>query len=463
MTTIHNASEAAVAKHPNDYYYRPGMPLRNAPARAVPTDTWFEMRQRLFSRWIDVKPIPEMTDKLHLLTDHLWQGDELCDAAVQLGKSIGPGRLREAFERALEEGVDTEGTPDEIVALLTDMERVPDWFDEEAYERGRLLMVDCSIAGKMGGQLVNTIMTAFGEAVGSATGSTGRFQRDPYRRNFETNAFFQTIPLPDALDRNSKTFKTTARVRLMHGQIRAALRAKWGPEVYAVHGDTISNTDMNLGVPAYATINLLIDDQLGRRASRQDLDDVTMFWSYHAFRFGISERIIPSNAQEAIEQFDWTLATYGDASNEWGQTLAEGLVTMLGELVSSSDSKLANLVGRRAVLPLIQGFIVDIGREPVGYLTAGSIGTSRASLNLYSSVFRVVANVGVRLLAVQDRLPGRHQRMVKRAEAGDPFTNMSATLLSQLASKNGVNKATFRGHDSTDASSLGAKKVRQSK
>jgi len=457
MTAIRAASETAAAKHPNDYYYRPGMPLREAPARALPTDTWYEMRKRLFSRWIDVKPVPQMTDKLNLLADHLWQGDELCDSVVALGREIGPGRLREAFEKAVEHGTDAGDIPEEIVALLTDMERTPDWFDPEAYERGRLLMVDCSIVGKFGGQLVNVIMTAYGEAVGSATGATGRFQKDPYRRNLETTAFFQTIPLPDALERNSTTFKTTARVRLMHGQIRAALRKKWGEDVYAVHGDTISNTDMNLGVPAYATINLMLDEQFGRRITARDLDDVTMFWSYHAFRFGISERLLPRNSREAIEQFDWTLATYGSATNQWGPTLAKGFVDLFGESFTSSDSRVSNFVGRHVILPLVLGFIVDIGRDPVGYLTAGSAGAGRKQLQRYSAVFRVAAHVGVRLIGLGDRLPGRRQRMLKRAENGDSFVNGSLESLKTLSAKHGVNNVTFQGHDSTSSAGLANK------
>lgn len=445
-------------RHPHDHYYKPGMPLRPAPARALPSDTWLPMRKRLFSAWIDVKPVPDMTPKLEVLTDHLWQGDELGDAVVALGKKVGPAQLRDMFEVAVERGVDAvPDAPQELRDLFADMTRLPEWFDAESYERGRLLLIDCSPIGKTGGTLVNVIMTGLGEAVGSATGATARFKRDPYRRNLETAEFFRLIPMPDALSPDSETFKTNARVRFMHCQVRSALRAKWGPEVYARHGDPISNTDMCLGVPAYAAVNLLIDQSFGRTVTERDLDDVTMFWAYHAFRFGIAEAVLPRSGREAVEQYDWTLATYGKADNPWADEVAEAVVSVFMETATVYESALGRFLGRHVLNPLTLGLIVNVGGDPLGYRTAGSIGVPRTTLRLYEAAAKVVGHGLVRLIALGDRKPGREDRIRAKGVNGDPDTNKNIEVLRRLCAKHGVADATFTHHDASTAASVAAR------
>lgn len=456
-TSVAPAENTAASRHPFDYYYRDGMELRPVPARAVPTDDWFAMRRRLFSRWIDVKPVPDETPYTRLLADHMWQGDELMDAVVGLGRRIGPTTLRDQFEQAVEHGIESLlDAPEELSALFDNLTRIPDWLDREAYERGRQLLVDCTPIGKSGGLIVNVIMTAYGEAVGSATGATGRLQRDPYRRQMETSAFFRSIPLPDGLEPYSTSFKMTARVRLMHAQVRAALRAKWGEDHFAQHGNPISNADMALGNAAYAAVNLLIDQSFGRTVTERDLDDVTMFWAYNVFRSGVSETVIPRSGRQAVELFDWCLASYGN-SGPWAEEIAAALVNYSRELFTSSDNALLNSVVDRTLVPVFLGLIANLGKEPVGYGTAAAGGSNRRQLRRYEKMAVVAGNVMVRLAAVRDRMPGRAERMRRNAAEGDPFQNGSHVLLEKLAAKHGHQTATFRSHDHSTAADLSAK------
>ncbi|MFE3099441.1 hypothetical protein [Nocardia tengchongensis] len=59
--------------HPYDYYYRPGMPLRPPPPRAVASDLWFEPRKAMLGAWIDVRREPAETPRTRLMADHLWR------------------------------------------------------------------------------------------------------------------------------------------------------------------------------------------------------------------------------------------------------------------------------------------------------------------------------------------------------------------------------------------------------
>jgi hypothetical protein len=442
------------AQHPNDYYYRPGMPLRPAPPRASPSTDWFEMRKRLFSDWITVREVPIPTRQSQLLNDHLWEGDEAVDAVVGLSRRIGPAVFRDMLDKVLDTGIESlPDAPAELTRLIEDMLRVPDWFDADVYERGRRLLIDCSPIGRMGGTITNVVMTAYGEAVGSATGATGRFQRTPFRRTLETADFFRKVLQEGGLDRNSESFKTTVRVRYMHGQVRAALRAKWGPESFARNGNPISNSDMALGVPSYAAVNLLIDASFGRKFTESDLDAVTMFWGYHAYRFGVSEAIIPKNGIEAVKLFDQTLATYGQPS-EWADELASSLISFTQGAMTSGGSTLAKLVGRKVMFPLYLGMVVNIGQKPVGLRATSFFGRDEKQLRRLEKFAVLWARAIVGRARLRDLIPGREKRMRTRAMQGDPRSEESFRGLQHLAAQHEVHAATFDGHDSSTAASV---------
>ncbi|MET8948271.1 oxygenase MpaB family protein [Streptomyces sp. NPDC004542] len=445
------------AKHPYDYYYRPGMELRPAPPRARYSPEWLHMRRHLFSPWITVRETPEETPLIRRLQDHLWEGDELMDSVVALQRRMGNESFRAVLDTALEHGIEAvDSPPKELEALFEQLCGRPEWFDAEMYERGRVVMANGSPFGKLGGQIVNVIMTAYGEAVSSATGATGRFQRDIYRRQLETSDFFRKVALPDGLDRFSDTFKTTVRVRLMHAQVRQGLRRRWGAEGYAHHGDPISNTDMSLGVPAYGVVNLIIDASLGRRVTMADLAAVNMYWCYTAYRFGVSEQILPRNPIEAIEQFDWILSTYGSGS-QWSEDLARTLLGAVRESFTSTDSTLLNRVLDKTLFPLYCGMIADIGGDPVGYRTAAASGFSRAQLRRYSRRYRTLGGALVRLGGWADARPGRERRMRARAAQGDPFLNTSHRVVEAMAAKQGLLGATFDSHDASRPADFGTK------
>ncbi|MFE3257874.1 hypothetical protein ACFXPS_00910 [Nocardia sp. NPDC059091] len=60
----------ATPSHPCDYYYRPGLPLRPPPPRAVPSELWFRPRKAMLGPWIDVRPEPADTPRARMMADH---------------------------------------------------------------------------------------------------------------------------------------------------------------------------------------------------------------------------------------------------------------------------------------------------------------------------------------------------------------------------------------------------------
>ena len=63
---------------------------------------WFAPRQRLFGQWIEVQDrIPEGSDMVARLKDHLWEADPEMDAVAAMFKRLPTGAGRQMFETAI--------------------------------------------------------------------------------------------------------------------------------------------------------------------------------------------------------------------------------------------------------------------------------------------------------------------------------------------------------------------------
>ncbi|MGW4341009.1 oxygenase MpaB family protein, partial [Rhodococcus koreensis] len=425
------AENDAVERHPYDYFYRPGMELRPAPPRSVPSDDWFALRKRVFSDYIEVLEKPKPTPLTRLLDDHYWQGDELMDNVAVMGRRIGMANFRPMFNQALDEGIDkVKNPPAELVALFEQLDRVPEWLDRDAFERGRQFWVNGTMFGKIGGTLINQVFTTEGEAVSASVGATGRFQRDMDRRMVENLEVMASLARPDAADRFSHTFKTIVRVRLMHTMIRLGLRKKWGEENFAHSGHPISNTDLVTGSPAFGILNQLLDASFGWKVTMRDLDDVNMWWNYLAYLFGVEERILPRNGMESIELFNHILSTHGKASR-WSKDLQDAFAEFTIELATSSDSKATNLFMKKVYLPLYTGLAVEVSGEPLGFRTMAGMGYSEKQMRRQAAVARRLAHAAVPVMSLIDRRPGQQQRWAEYAAEGDPALNAQEKAINE--------------------------------
>ncbi|MGG7100007.1 oxygenase MpaB family protein [Rhodococcus sp. 24CO] len=452
MTDTLDVQGSGLEVHPYDYYYRPGMDLRPAPARVASSPDWFELRKRVLGAWRDVAPQPAMTPLTERLADHFWQGDEFIDPVVKLALATNVGDVRKIIDQALDEGIDAvQHPPREIADLFAHLDRKPDWFDADMYEKGRVALANQTVFGGLGGMLVNVVMTAQGTGVSSATGATGRFVRDFYRRAVETNEFFRAVSRPGSSDRFSDGFKTNVRVRFMHGLVRANLSKRWGPDSYRTHGNPISAADMALGVPAYSTINLLIDNRLGYNHTVADIDAVAMFWSYTAYVFGVPESLIPRNGDEANEMFDFILSTYGRESSRWATELSSTFSKSLVKSYVRQDSVVGRFIGSRLVLPAVAGYFHYVCGSPVSDRVLAQLGYTHRQLKRYSRIAGVGASVAVRTMRLVDSRPGRAARRHNRATKGTPFSNLQAKVSKSQAKAAGISTLDFQGHDSSTA------------
>ena len=442
------------SRHPFDFHHRPGMELRPAPPRIRPSAEWTELRRRLLSSWIDVQSMPVITPQIQLLNDHFWEGDRLMDPVVEMFQRAGSGAGRAMFTQALDHGIESvDEAPPELVALFAQVDRVPDWFDAGSFERGRIALVNGTLFGKFAAFTVNNVITALGEAVSAATGSSGRLVRDPLRRQFETSDFFMRVSKPDTADRYSAGFRNLLLVRLMHAQARRGMRTSWGPEGYAHHGSPISNTDMAFGIPMFGIMQPMYDARLGARLQPRTFDDINMFWGYLAFVMGIAEEIIPRSAQDAVRQMDYMFATLGPGT-QWSEELADALLRYpLEVMVAAVESPTLRRLTRAIGVPLLCGYTQYICGKPLAPAMMKSLAPAQR-LDRLQHLAAGVAHVSVRASQLADRRPGAEARARGRASDGDPFQNLMSGLIARASAKADQSGWTFISHDESTGSNF---------
>ncbi|MFD4406236.1 oxygenase MpaB family protein [Nocardia sp. NPDC058499] len=439
-------------RHRFDYYYRPGMPLRPPPPRISPSGLWFESRKQMLSPWIDVRRVPVETAQARMMADHLWQGDELMDGVVAAFARVGTAVGRQMLDQALAHGIDTVGDPPaELVALFAHLDNPPGWFDPQRWERGRRLWLNASISGKTAMLIQDFMGTFVGAEVASATGATGRYVNDPYRRNLETANWFRSMTVAGALDRWSRTFQDTVRVRLMHAQVRAGLKKAWGADHFARHGNPISNSTMMGAAVTFGLTPLCFDHVHGRRAGTEQLDDVMHYWAGIAHVFGVAPELIPATAVDGMQLVDYMVATAGTAP-AWTARMA-GAATRgfagdgaVARAKVSAASPIAGMMAYYSSDVLVRELLAETPLRNV-------------PLQPWKAATGLVSTVEVRARALGDRLPGAHGRRARRARRDDPMWRWQSRIARAAAVRAGIRDTPYDHHDGSADGQL--RRIRQ--
>ncbi|KAH8809420.1 hypothetical protein F5884DRAFT_753906 [Xylogone sp. PMI_703] len=417
-----------------DYYYQTGDKLRPPPARTLESPEWFQMRKNLFSRYMTVLPTPKSTPLIRKLQDHFWQGDEYMDPVIALGRRTSMGKVRNMVHQALTHGIESvPDVPEEIVRLFEHLDRKPSWFDEDEYERGRVILLGSTMVGRLTTFAMNIVMTALSQAVANAVGSTGQYTntKTVIRRHLETAHFFHRISLPRGSDRFSETFQEIVKVRFMHSQVRYAAKKRWGSKVFAFHGNAISNTDMALGITSFGILNLIFDNIFGRDFTISDLDAAVKHWGYIGYVFGVAEDIIPKSFKEGVEEFDYILSTHGYAP-EWSPKVSDSQLIVLEEATRLISNPSMQCFVSVTAVPLFHGLLYSFGGDELGYRAVIAMTVAKA-LVILSTIFKA--------------LPGNDARMEVSSKRGN---GVGFLVLEKIAKRVGLSSVTFETHDKSD-------------
>lgn len=413
---------------------------------------WYPVRRLLFGHWIKVEDrIPEQNDAIRRLNDHFWEGDVLMDAVAEMFRRLPSGQGRKLFEEALEKGIASlQDPPEELQALFRQLDRVPEWMSLQQIDRGALVAANVTAAGKAAGVFLNTLQTVQGGMVGAVVGATGRMQRDVLQRARESAAFWLHLPEPGGLSRFGQAFKTIVRVRLMHSQARLMLMRKWGDEWVALHGNPIPNAGLVAGIPTFGIVNLMYDAQFGKHYSRQEMEDIHIFWSYIGYVLGAEEEILPRTPEEGIQMLDFALSIVPPPS-QYADELNSVSNLLLDAMLNSFTLPVLDKPVKTMLLQALHGFYFHVGGNFLG-----SRITDTDKPTWVGRAVPKLVKMAVRVSNLDRWIPGRKRRQERNRQQGDPFWLMLSQQFDRLAAKRNDHRHTqFNAHDQSKADEMG--------
>lgn len=253
------------------------------------------------------------TKKMEFYRQLTLMGDPIADAFVARGKAMGFAHARKMLELALEEGIDkVADAPEELIALIRDMETVPDWVDwnliEETGADYRLTVAIFQRYVMRFGFMMTYLngyqglpMLLTGALAGPGAG----------KRMLETNSTFMLMTMPGALRRGGVAFKSAAKVRVMHALVRSNLLAhkeKWNYEIYGMPIPQVDQLGAAMIVPFLLTI---ISKKLKRPLSRSQRGVIERF-RYLGSLMGLHEYFISGEAEKLLEPWAYLFITLND-------------------------------------------------------------------------------------------------------------------------------------------------------
>lgn len=337
-------------------------------------------------------------------------GDPVADALVAEMRSLPPGEGRRLFNQALEHGIDTiDDPPPALRAYFQAIESVPVWVDPAKLALGARTMTRTGILGVYGPLPDIALMGGYlSSKPDKVLVRAGDLYRKAPGRLIETATWWVQISTPGGLDRFADGYKSTARVRLTHAHIRAAMHAQddWNYEEWDHPVNQIHTVGTLILFSVVFTAGLQI---LGFQFSRREREAIFHFWRYMGHLLGVHPELLP--------------ATEGDA---WRITWLEALTEFLPD---EDSEKLAGAM--LAAVPTAHGLRGETRRDrALGWLLSQLHGTySRLALGprnadrlglpdrpVFLPVIGAISAANFALETVRRVVPGATDRAVRRGD-----------------------------------------------
>jgi hypothetical protein len=238
--------------------------------------------------------------RIAMLRAYTMLGDAVADAYAALLPQYGGRRLVAMLEEACAKGVEhVPGAPPELVAFITEMERMPAWLDRSLIELGARKqrntianVAPFAIRGAFFATFMNKYSALPMAITGALTSATAA------RRVKETATFFTTSVLPGALERFGEGFRAAAMVRLMHSLVRFNVLTRRTDWDVRTHGIPIPQVDQ---MPAGLINVFLLASQVlreGRTTFTQEERAVVELSRYRCFLLGLPEELLADTPRE---------------------------------------------------------------------------------------------------------------------------------------------------------------------
>ncbi len=279
------------------------------------------------------------TDMVARFREYTMLGDMTGDAYAALIPKHGFRTLVDMLELACDKGLDAvPDAPKELVALIEEMERIPDWLDMKLVEAGA--RADRNAAANISpfairGAFIATFLNKYSALPMALTGTLSH--ATAARRVKETATFFTTTVLPGALKRFGPGFKAAAMVRLMHSMVRVNVLTRPGMWDANTYGMPIPQLDQ---MPAgLIPIFFLSQDVLkSGRTTFNAVERARVELSrYRCYLLGLPEDLLADTPQEIVKIWYMRSATL---RYEYDDAICGGLLRATMEAELSKDESL---------------------------------------------------------------------------------------------------------------------------
>ena len=224
-------------------------------------------------------------------------GDPAADAAVEVLADVSP-RARESLLTRLLSVAGPHRAPQALRRFRDGLLQVPFWVDDARAARGGAVLLRTGIFGGLVLAFRSLILGYCSPAGNKPLVFSGRLRAQAARRMAETGRFVQAVYLADGLRPGAPGFVATARVRLMHAQVRRLLTAsqRWDTPAW---GTPINQLDMAGTVLLFSLV--LVDGlrRFGFKFSTEEVSDVLHLWRTTGWLMGVREDLLASTEAEA--------------------------------------------------------------------------------------------------------------------------------------------------------------------
>ena len=273
-------------------------------------------------------------------------GDITGDAYAALMPQYGFRPLVDMLRTACDKGLDAvPNAPPELVALIEEMERVPDWLDMEMVERGA--REERNSAANLSpfairGAFIATFLNKYSALPMALTGTLSH--ATAARRVKETATFFTTTILPGALQRYGPGFHAAAMVRLMHSMVRVNVLSRpgmWDEKTYGVPIPQLDQMPAGL-IPIYFLSNDVLKS--GRKSFTPAERARVELARYRCYLLGLPEDLLADTPEEIVRIWLTRSATL---RHEYDDNICGGLLRATMEAELSTDRSLSGRAFRR--------------------------------------------------------------------------------------------------------------------
>jgi len=298
------------------------------------------------------------TELVARIREYSMLGDITGDAYAALIPQYGFRRLVDMLIEACDKGVEVvEGAPAELVALIAEMERIPDWLDMRLVEQGA--KAERNSAANISpfairGAFIATFLNKYSALPMALTGTLSH--ATAAKRVKETATFFTTTVLPGALKRFGPGFKAAAMVRLMHSMVRVNVLSRpgmWDSKVYGIPIPQLDQMPAGL-IPIYFMSEKVLGQ--GRTTFTPEERAKVELARYRCYLLGLPEDLLADNPTDIVRIWCTRSATL---RYEYDDAICGGLLRATMEAELSKDRSLPGRVFRRLERSFSRVFFVN--------------------------------------------------------------------------------------------------------